>query len=188
MEGWQLAVGFVFVVGALGGALYQLQDDRVLEALKRARHRPRPVIIVTIELVMLLAVAYLATTTARWAAVAWTVVGVLVALVLFWTTRQILRMPAPAPALAEPQPAEPAAPAQRVPIKQPYLWAKDPSDPPLLMHAVPIAGGAPEPRAYCGHEYDRSTLGAIWIPQDFPARHTCKICRAVLVKAGYVPF
>lgn len=200
MKGWQLAVGIIFVAVGVGGVLYQLQDARVLEALKRSRHRPRPVIIVAIELLLLLAVAYLSTNTARWAAVVWTVVGWLLALVLIWTSRNILRMPAPDLASAEPRPAEPAASAQHAPTKQSYMWVGDPPpyiwviEPPSAsfrrFHGVPITDGAPEPRAYCGYEYDRGEIGSgfAWTPQNWSALYTCKICRAVLVKAGYVPF
>src|SRR5580658_9863625 len=104
MEGWQLAVGLLILASGLGGAFVQLQDAGILDALERSRHRPDLAIIIVVELVALLAVTYLTITTARWAAVTWTVVAVLVAIVLNWTARKILRLlpPAPAPAAAEP--------------------------------------------------------------------------------------
>jgi hypothetical protein len=192
MEGWQLAVGLLILASGLGGAFVQLQDAGILDALERSRHRPDLAIIIVVELVALLAVTYLTITTARWAAVTWTVVAVLVAIVLNWTARKILRLlpPAPAPAAAEPQPAEPAAPGLRVPIKEPYVWVLDSSAAFRRARAAPVADGAPELRTYCGYEYDPSELDRRlrWTPQNNNALATCETCRAVLVKAGYVPY
>jgi hypothetical protein len=188
MRGWWWLLGLLLVWIVAEGFLFKLHEAGVLDALERWRERPRAVVITLAEIALLLTVSGFFVTTSGWAAVAWFAAGLLAAALLAWTTHLILRAPdlgtgTPVPASAEPETVGP-----RPPIRQAYIWVRSPGAQ-LLMHAVPVTAGAPEPRAYCGCEYDPGEIpppgtAMFWCPEKQPPSLTCATCRAALVKAG----
>lgn len=188
MRGWWWAVGFLLVAVAVEGFLFKLHEAGVLSALERWRQRPRAVVITLIEIALLLTAAGLFSTTSGWAAVAWAAAGFAIAALLIWTTHLILRTPAREPSALKPQSAklEPAGPPPKV--RQPYIWVR-PVGQQWPLHGVPVVDGVPQPRAYCGYEYDSSDnpnyVPVVWIPEYYPKYQTCETCRTAMVSAGY---
>lgn len=186
--GWLLGL-FVLAIG-IGGFLFKLHGASVLDALEQWRRHPRAVVAAVIEIAVLLAVAGVFTTTSGWAAVGWYVAGLAVAASLLLTTHQILRNPASEKAEPQPQPTEPLPAGKLPPVGQPFIWVRSRGQQ-WPLHAAPVTGGAAEPRAYCGYEYDRGELvkadiPVIWLPQHNPKYQTCEVCRTALVKAGHI--
>lgn len=194
--GWWL-LGLLLLLIAVEGFRFKLHDAGVLDALERWRERPGAVVITVVEIALLLTAAGLFSTTSGWAAVGWYVAGLVVAALLLWTTHLIMRapvakMPEPKAAPAEPD-AKGRAPMERE-GKGPwwknlaYVWAHSPGRQ-LPMHAVRVADGAPEPRAYCGSEYDPGDITGspiVWTPQGDLRPLTCKTCRTEIAGVSIV--
>jgi hypothetical protein len=199
MGGWWWPVGFLFLASAAEGFLFKLHKAGTLDALERWRQRPRAVVITATEIALLLTAAGLFTTTSGWAATGWSVAGFIVAAMLAWTTHLILKAPAPRtpePELTATEPEPKPTPAELAELldkgkfleKLAYIWARSPGQQ-WPMHAVPMTNGVPEPRAYCGSEYeaDRSGRGSLFWRWDTDYRRfTCKTCKVRILGVDQV--
>ena len=186
MRGWWWPLGLLLLASAAEGLLFQLNDAGVLDVLERWRQRPRAVVITAIEIALLLTAAGLFTTTSGWAATGWYVAGLIIAGMLVWTTHLILKAPAPRTPATEPAPAKPVATPPRK--RQAYAWARSPGQQ-WPMHAVPMADGVPEPRAYCGSEYDPGDVAGspvVWSTEGDLRPLTCKTCRTRIQGVSFI--
>lgn len=187
MRGWWWIVGLLLLAGAAEGFLFQLHKAGVLDALERWRQRPRAVAITAVQVALLLTVSGLFAATSGWAATGWYAAGLVIAGMLVWTTHLILKAPHPETPAAEPLAPHPGAepePAEPDAEKGPwwehlaYIWAQSPGQQ-LPMHAVPVIDGTPEPRAYCGSDYepgDITASPALWTAEGDLRAVTCKTC------------
>lgn len=187
MRGWGWLLGLLVLSSGVEGFLFKLHDASVLDAFRRWRERPRAMVIAVIEMALLLTAAGLFASTSGWAAVAWYAAGLIVAALLLLSTHQMLRGPVSKQAGTHPQPAEAGPPPI---VRQPYIWVRSRGQQ-LPWHSAPVTGGVPDPRAYCGYEYDRGELvkaemPVMWFPEYNPKNQTCAACRTALAKAGYI--